>query len=287
MQNKKKRSPRFRRVKDPPRIRNFEVNYLPVIELIEEYRFIDSEQIRALIGGARTNLCLKLQKLYHNGYVERWLLKTGEGFGMRKIVYSLARKGVDVLREREPERLRKIYFPNRKRSEQFIEHELMISNLRVVLNLAAKQHGSAKLVDWIQSGIDGRFAELRKERLIPDAYFVIKTQKAELHYFLEADRGTMHLSRFYEKVHRYRKFFRKHRKKLPACFRVLTVTVNERHANNLRVTTIRGDPEGQGSERFWFCDEGSFVLDRPGVLLGPFCLLGLRGAEERRGGLFG
>ena len=278
-----KRLPRYYRVKNPPKIQNFR-HYLNCLELIRSYRFLNTAQIIALTGISKGNVSTKLQKLYHNGYVDRYQIPTMEYFrGSAKMIYTLDRKGAELLEERDPDRFSGIYYPKRKRSVYFVEHALMISNFRACLTLALEKR-RAKLDDWRQ----GRELHKQLEKyqaknlgLVADAYFSIIHNGKRLHYFFEADRATMTLTRFYEKVKRYRKFFRQHRKRLPSRFRVLTLTPTAKRADNLRIVTINGDSEKAGSKRFWFTSERQFSLESLNNLLGPIIKIGFLGLEEK------
>lgn len=275
-----RRLPRYRRSENPPAIRKFGF-YLPLLELINDARYIDTGQIMALSEVNKNRTYDKLRRLYHNGYIERYFLMSF-GEGTRKMIYSLARKGADTLRELYPERFREFFFPRGRRSQLFLDHALMITELRMILTLAFKQKGQMKISDWIQesNGLHRKFHGLKKERLIPDAYFSLQG-KTKLHYFLEADCGTMTLSRFAEKIRRYRNFFRKNREALPPRFRVLSLAPTARRTENLCLVTIKSDPQGKGSERFLFLDKSLLRAETPAEILKPLCLVGLKGNERR------
>lgn len=286
MPAKYKNQSKFIRDEDPPPIYNFK-NYLPLLELINNYRFISSSQIIALTPTHRVNTYKKLRRLYQNRFVERFALMS-DTFRFREIVYALTRKGADLLRDHFPDRFRSIFWVKGRRSALFLEHAVMVSNFRAALTQGLEQAGTAEIARWkLEAEIVKIFPALEKERLTPDAYFMIWTKNVKLHYFFEADRGTMTLSRFYDKVRRYRAFFRKSRKlkNFPRRFRVLTLATTKRRAQNLCTVTVTEDPEERGSERFWFIHEKQFNLEQPKALLVPLCVVGLKGAESRREGL--
>jgi hypothetical protein len=267
----------YKRANNPLRIRRFKY-YIPLLDLIEKYRFINSKQIIALSQSNRGNTYTKLKKLFHNNFIDRYFLPSFKK--KESIVYTLTIRGVETLRQLHPDRFRKIYYPKRKRSFLFVLHSLMISNFHGTLELALSQKNSC-LTKWYQEKeVIKKFSKLQNIRLIPDSYFVIQTKQDEQHYFLEADRGTMTLTRFYEKIRRYRKFFQTNRKDLPSRFRVLILATTPKRAENLRTVTITGDPQGKGSERFLFLNETQFSLENPDKLLKSICTVGLKGKEK-------
>lgn len=282
---KKKRLPKHFRSKIPPTIRNLK-NYLPLLEKIQEFHFISSEQLLALSATSKDRTYEKLKRLFHNGYVERYQFPTTEFCaGSPIMIYTLCRKGAEVLVENDPERFGEIYYPKQRRGYSLVSHALMVSNLRTCLTLALREKKLVELVDWRQGrAIEDLLRGLSVTRIPvkPDAYFSVKTSRGVIHYFVEADRGTMKLARFYAKIARYRKFFRQHRNHLPARFRVLTITPTARRAENLRTITIKGDPKGQGSERFLFTDETRFNLATPSSILAPICSMGYAQAERKQ-----
>lgn len=285
MDTVKKRLPRYQRAKNPPRILRL-AHYFPLLELIQEYRFLDSEQIIALSGISRTNSQAKLQKLYHNGLVERYFLPTTEILaGTRKFIYTLDCKGARLLTEQKPELFKNIYYPKRRRSLHFVEHTLMVSNFRACLTVALKDKPELILKTWKQGHeIKKEFQkyDMGKAGVVPDGYFVLANTEKEYHFFLEADRGTMSLGRFYEKVNFYRKFFNAYRKDLPPCFLVVTIAPSDRRAENLRTVTINGDPQKQGSARFWFASEKQYTLANPQTILEPIFKVGLYEMKMKR-----
>lgn len=284
--NPRQRLPRYYRTDTPPRIRNLQ-NYLPLLEMVQEFRFMDSAQIAALSPVSQVNTFAKLKKLYHNGMVERYALPSTEFTqGSAKFIYTLDRKGAEALTDADPERFREVYYPKKRRSVYLVAHALMITNLRTCLTLAfwKKNQPDTGLTAWAQGKALETIWEpyqIRGHRVIPDAYFIITTPKKEIHCFLEADRGTMKLSRFADKVKRYRKFFNANRHRLPAHFRVITLAPTPRRADNLRIITMKSDKDKTGSERFWFTDETKFRITDPTKTLAPIFRPGLREAEMK------
>ena len=279
------RLPKYYRSRKAPVIRKMNF-YLPLLALVAEYRFLNSFQIIALSSTSRSNTYLKLQKLFHNGYLERYIVPTTDfALEPRKIIYALTPKGRDLLIESDPQKWSEIYCSRPNRTLLFIRHELMLTNFRVCLSLALEKHPYAQLTFWKQGNELKKLLhkqQIKGFQIIPDAYFILKINQRELHYFLEADRGTMTLKRFYEKIQKYNKFFHKNRKNTPRFFRVITITLSAKRAENLRMTTItRGLADKKESHRFWFGSETAFSLENPKKILSYFLKIGHLKAKKK------
>ena len=95
-------------------------------------------------------------------------------------------------REPRPVRWKKEYT---RRTEWFLEHHLMVSNFRCVLDLALRETPDTEVVTWKQ-GKEIWFRVMipgeRKQvvRVAPDACFALRQGDRVRHFFLEADRST-------------------------------------------------------------------------------------------------
>jgi hypothetical protein len=137
--------------------------------------------------------------------------------GAPLIAYGLELKGARALeqhrsataaapgQERGPIRWKKEYT---RRTEWFLEHNLMISDFRCVLELALRDSPDTELVTWNQ-GKDTWFrvtipgSKPRRVRVAPDAYFVLRQGDRLRHFFLEADRSTEEHRRLVDKYISY------------------------------------------------------------------------------------
>lgn len=152
-----------------------------------------------------------------------------------------------------------------------MRHALMVSDFRLVLDLALKKEGGHKLAVWKDTGPLGA-VQFEGERLpiAPDAFFTIESKEYFTHFFLEADRSTMTLERMLGKYKGYWNWRLEggHKQKLGISnFRVLTVCVSEERAENLR--RIAKQAGGSGSEMFWFSNEKMYDLKMPETILFP------------------
>ena len=248
---------------------------LRILQLVRDYRFLNTEQIQALVGGSNHNVAERLSRLFHHGYLDRPLhqreLRT-EGY--RLMIYALAPKGARILSERSGMHAklpRHLGEHNRSAKRFHLVHTLMVSQFRACLTLACIEHPDVRLSSWevSETRLTRVTVDRRRVAVIPDAYFTLeRTDGQRAHFFLEADRGTMTQARFLRKLQAYwRVRFANQNPSIPNAFRVLTVTRSLRRAANLRAAAIYADPKHRGSHMFYFATEGSYNLDHPHAVL--------------------
>jgi len=252
-----------------------------ILRLISRHRFLRSPQIAALLADPSLQLLRRLQLLYHHGYLERpraQLDQYHQG-GSRHLVYGLGSKGAALLRQagRWGEK-------NRSVGRLFLHHALLVSDVMVALELACRQTDGVRLLTEPDlAGKDGRPFRWRVNLhgqavgIQPDRVFALEfptqdDQRDRAYFFLEADRGTMPVTRknlfqtsFLRKLLAYeatwtqglhRTRFGFHR------FRVLTVTTSAARVKSL---TAACSQLKRGHGLFLFGDQG--VLADPATLL--------------------
>jgi hypothetical protein len=240
---------------------------------VAEYRFLNTEQLLSLHEGSRRNITERLSLLFQHGYLDRPKVQKAANLASAHVVYSLDRKGVDVLAKDAQERggiLRRVQ--EVKHTSPLIAHALMISQFRVCLTLALKGRPSVKLIRWTQGNDLKTLLRHRGENpeLVPDAFFILDTSEFKYPCFLEADRGTMTEERFVNKLRLYWRHYREERfnKTLGIShFRVLTITPNEKRAENLCRAAKEADDRKQGSGMFLFMSETAYGTTRPDAIL--------------------
>ncbi len=304
------RSPRFKRASTvvPIHLTNRDRE---IIQLVHRHRFARSHQIVALIGGSHQQILRRLQLLYHHGYLERprAQLEYYERGGARPMIYGLGSKGALLL-----ERDRGVVIPwsgkGRGIGQMFLEHAILITDVMVSIELACRKHDRVRLLyedhlehpskrsqlQW-QVRVQDRGATLS---VVPDRVFALehKDQTGQLqrvHFFLEADRGTMPIVRsglnqtsFLRKLLAYEATWTQkvHQRKLGIHrFRVLTVTTNALRVSSLLEACSRLK-RGHGLFLFadrtvlekdpfspvWQCGKGaklSPLLDLPDLAINP------------------
>lgn len=271
----KKYLPRLARtdaLKPPLRLQPRDIE---IMKLVNEYRFLTSRQIQLLVLGSDQVILRRLQKLFHNNYLDRLQTSIYE-----KAIYALGNNGADIVAEHTGVDRGKIDWAkkNREVRNPYINHTLMVSNFKIAVQLALDESPGAALFKWVPECDDLKERVIvsdnnRKLKLFffPDSWFVIEHQGKYLSFFLEADQSTMTNERFFNKMKAYWAFYRqgKHKEKFGInSFRVLTITKSDSRAENLRQTTKKADDNEAGSPMFWFTSEKHYNPEDPGSILG-------------------
>ncbi len=182
---------------------------LEILTLVARHRFLRSTHIIALLDASAQRVLRRLQLLYHHGYLERprAQLEYYKLGGSQEIAYGLGSKGAKVLSERLGEAFAKERWGEKNRSvgRMFLRHAFMVSDVLVAFQLACR---ASKVVRYIPEheispeGVGWRVAldSGRKFGVVPDAAFaLVRTVRDGSHeqvlFFLEADRGTMPVTR--------------------------------------------------------------------------------------------
>ena len=227
---------------------------IEIVKLVYNYRLLDSVLIRVLVSGSDRVLLSRLQKLYHNGYLDR--IKRD----MHKpIVYALGNQGADLLFEVEKIQRGTVNWrkKNQKIKDYYTEHTLQVSRFRAVLELALRNHSNYKLTHWVAENeikkevmLDNLEYGRSRATVIPDGFFTVKRSDGkEAYFFLEADRSTMTGRRFLRKMMAYWQFWndKRHTERFGIrAFRVLTICKSLERASNLRELSIHADLKRTG-----------------------------------------
>ena len=291
------RLPRFKRVAEIAPIQ-LTGRDREIIRQVHRHRFLRSSHIVALIGGSSQQVLRRLQRLFHHGYLERPRSQIDyfHKGGSQRIVYGVGVHGARLLQQEENLSGRRDAgsSDNRTIGRLFLEHALLTSDVMVALELAYRRNGRARLLHHEELPLPEATRRQRepfhwsvtlgiriKLGLIPDRVFAVEfldqpAGRNRAFYFLEADRGTMPVSRqtlakssfarkllayeatWQQNVHRNRFGF--HR------FRVLTVTTSAERARNLAAAAAR---LGRGHGLFLFTDLASFQ-SAPDLLAFPW-----------------
>lgn len=255
------KTPRNRRVDNPPPMRLMERD-VEILKTVHDFRLMRGDQIQALFFGSQSTASYRLSRLYQHGFLNRHFLPTLGGLASSPALYTLDKRGVDVLRkvlDCGPEGIRKPLSSN-ELSPLFLEHLLQINDVRVAVMVAAREQGYT-LEQWIDDYqlkadydrvvIQTTRGRKRSVSLIPDGYGVLKVPQGRACFFLELDRGTMTNARFRDKVLAYKAYIAsgQYEKRYGTrSLRVLTVTSGPKRLENLKEAAEKV----QGGRVFWF-----------------------------------
>ncbi len=280
------RLPRFKRVAEIAPIQ-LTGRDREIIRQVYRHRFLRSSHIVALIGGSRQQISRRLQRLFHHGYLERPRSQIDyfHKGGSQHIVYGVGIHGSRLLQQEESLSSRRDAgnADNRTIGRLFLEHALLTSDVMVALELACRRNGRVRLLNSEELSLPEAtrrqsepfhwtvsLGNRAKLGLIPDRVFGLEfldqpAGRNRAFYFLEADRGTMPVSRrtlasssfarkllayeatWQQNLHQTRFGF--HR------FRVVTVTTSAERAKNLAAAAARLE---RGHGLFLFTDAGAF-----------------------------
>jgi hypothetical protein len=197
--------------------------------------------------------------------------------GARALERSRAAAAAAAGTEPEPVLWKKDYT---RRTEWFLEHHLMVSHFRCVLELALRETPDTELVTWSQ-GKDIWFRVMipgerkRIVRVAADSYFVLRQGGQLRHFFLEADRSTEEHRRLIDKFVGYWQYLQDAPFGDPSRGRarvnVLFVTTGEERLTNL-VDSLRGLEKPNrsvhgGKGAFWFTSSARFGIEDPASIL--------------------
>ena len=233
-----------------------------VVLAVHACRALRRDQIERLFFPSRNTANDRLKRLYQHRFLERRWLPVEYGRGMSQAIYLLDERGADVVSERLGIDRGEVNWREAHNSvgSPFLEHSLMVNDVRIALNLAARE-GGYKIDEWITEGelkamgdyvyIEGPAGARRRIAVIPDAYLILNLGDKRAHFFLEADRATLANRRWGWRVKAYRAYARSGQycqRFKTRSLRVLTVTTGTRRLSNLKRTT-----ENTGGARmFWF-----------------------------------
>jgi len=272
-----KRLPRYRRAPEGARLL-LPGRDLALLEMVNEYRLATSAHLQALAAGSNQGILRRLQKLFHAGFLDRLVRMPRQKAGSAKMVYALTNRGV---RELQKEGLIQSVTAtdwnaqNRDLHGYGIEHTLLISQVRAVLESACRKHPDMRIVAWqegpttfdaVEVALNNGYARIP---VAPDAFFGLEDPKGRSYFFLEADRGTMTVPRFARKLVAYAAYWRERRHEQKFAiryFRVLTVTTSAKRTEHLVAAARNADGVDGLGRLFLFTEEQRLRLDDPATI---------------------
>lgn len=248
---------------------------LDILELVADYRLLNTPQIHALVNGHPRSLSSRLSRLFHHGYLDRPIHQLQLRIEKRSpLIYSLSAKGARTLAEQRlrHDLLARLFRKMGHVKSPYLAHTVMVSQFRACLSLACQQRDDVALTRW-------QIPERRLTRVmlagyqvpvIPDAHFSLSRGGYSVYFFLEADRGTMSHPRFLRKLQAYWQLRQTQIEGFPVtAFRVLTITTSAERMSNLIQSSRQADGNQTGSLMFYFACEDTYSLAHPEVLLAP------------------
>jgi hypothetical protein len=285
------RRSRFRREAPPPMtLTNDDV---AVLRHVARHRFLRSTHVaRLLPHRSPKKVTERLAVLFHNGYLDRprAQLDYYAAAGSQPMVYALGNRGADLLATGLGFERTKVDWTDKNRTagRPFIAHTLLIAELMVALDAAARRRGGIHLIDEAQilaraprearakSNPFKLTVRIRHEgathdlAVIPDRVFGLQRHTTEPKYFfLEADRATMPVVRAdLTQTSIMRKFIayaagggtNNHfgRQLGFDNFRVLTLTTSAERTHSM-LAALQYATAGRGSRQFLFTDRAALA----------------------------
>ena len=268
---------------------------LEILAIVHRYRYLEARHIRALVPGSGQQITRRLQGLFHNGYVGRFLppqrMRLDLEQGAPLIAYGLELAGARALAAAGPvvaglngseKNTVNWNKAQTRRTEWFLRHSVMLSNFRCALELATRADAETDLLNWEQGVLrngtrtadDGR---KRAVRIAPDAYFTLRRAGKTRHAFLEVDRSTEELDRLKAKYVNYWWYlqsleFLSTVDPVDTAVVLFVTTGRMRLANMM--STLRNLQKPNRARRvkrgaFWFCLDSDCGLGDPQSNLGP------------------
>lgn len=180
-----------------------------IIRRVFEHRFLSSAQIGHLTPGSRQQTLRRLQALYHHGYLDRPRCQIDHfhQLGTRPIVYGLGKRGVSLVASDSQLQRSRWTSKNAAAKRLFLDHTLNVSEVVMAFELACRDRSDVVFIPGHSLSLpegSRNHGALRwkvsfageEVTVIPDAVFALDFQsqngrRERIHYFLEADRGTM------------------------------------------------------------------------------------------------
>jgi len=290
---------------------------LELLATVERYHLLPSSMLVRLVAGDRSNNYRHLQTLFHKGLVNRFAMPTIWGTPGEFVYYldtatslkTLEEHGLVELAAEKREQRAEITRYNRQKNWAglhkdpdmqgkllYIQHELMVSRFRFMLEMACrhpKLFGKVTLEQWKQgpklwNRVEvpklredreaGSWLELRETELLPhrpDAFFTLRfagnpSGKERSHFFYEADRGTENTTRYKMKLRAHWHFIVKNNfQRTAAAYQVhsiravLTETTSTKWRNTLRQAAAHPIVSKKPSPLFWFASSEDITAPVP------------------------
>jgi len=228
-------------------------------------KMLKTSQIQRIFFPSPQVANTRLRCLWENSYVSRCFLPTLIFHGSSEAIYSLDKKGVDIVSAHlnipRITILKGIsYLKWKMRAKSFLltlDHNLLIADFRIAFEKAAESHPQVEYEQWIPERMCQDEYQLQKlwegritGKFRPDGYGQYWYQERLFSLFVEIDLGTMSGQAFRNKVQRYLDYSLSGRYEQQfgsKFFRVLIATKGTQRLLNLKKVT-----EELTNTIFWF-----------------------------------
>ena len=271
--------PRLPRFKRSPDIPPFQLTGrdAEILKCLLRHRFLRSDHIVSLCSGSQQQVLRRLQRLFHHGYLERPHCQIDYYHsGSRRIAYGLGNKGAAWLKHTLSLSFHQLEWkPKGNVGRLFLEHALLVADIMVAIEMACRKRKDIRLLSPDDLQITGMrdpfqwkvdIGQRQKIGVIPDRVFGLEFNGQQSWYCLEADRGTMPITRsnrdqtsFQRKLLAYAATWSQnlHRNRFGwQRFRVLTVTSSTQRVQGIK-EACQGLAHGHGL--FLFLDAATLA----------------------------
>jgi len=253
---------------------------IALVDAIYRYRVLRRDQAQQLFFPSKNTANQRLKLLHQHGFLARRRLPVEYGQGSGQALYLLGGRGAGLVATQLGVDVTEIGWRRTHNhvSSPFLEHTLMVNDVRLAVEAAASQQGY-QIETWLREEelkvapdrvwVEIQARQRRRIAIVPDAYFRLSTVGRRACFFLEADRATETQGRWAQKIRAYLAYVHSGaylRRYGSRSLRILTVTTGEKRVMNLLRTTAKiCQPREQGL--FWFTSlehvAQDTVLDAP------------------------
>jgi len=248
-----------------------------ILKCFQRHRYLRSDHIVSLCAGSRQQILRRLQRLYHHSYLERPRCQIDYyQSGSRRIAYGIGTEGAAWLKRQISLPFQKFEWHQKSYVRRlFLEHALLVSDIMVAVELACRKRPDIRLlsaddlkIPKMREPFQWQVDVGRQQRIgvIPDRVFGLEFNGKASWYCLEADRGTMPVTRdnldqtsIRRKMVAYEATWSQnfHRTRFGwERFRVLTVTTTSQRIQGI-IEACQGLKHGQGL--FLFLDAATLA----------------------------
>jgi len=233
-----------------------------IIKTVNDCRIMRGEHLEALFFTSRSAAQYRLQRLYQHEFLDRHFRAViSGGPASSPALYTLGKRGAALLATQYGYDRADIRLPKREGfSWQFIDHHLLITDVRVAVLLSARHHNWT-VEQWLDEtyfrahpdyvALTDKRGKPHHKPVFPDAYFCLQTPRGKARFFLEMDRGTEQLARFAPQIRVYEAYIAsgQYQERFAAkSLRILVIAPAAKRLRSLKAVTRKVG----GDRKYWF-----------------------------------